>query len=160
MIQGKLVLRGPPLCPTDGTSELEEALIRSCKELEDATSELDDSIAMVSNYQFITAMSKFLTDAEEFQTSVAAKLLKTQTDSSQSMGAHETSDGVTFGDEAAVNDLHDALSQSESFSLSPGALIQIKGRVMKGLGAAIEPNITDSPDEGMSPLFTGPWYFC
>ena len=50
----------------------------SLKELEDVTSELDDSIAMVSNYQFITAMSKCLTDAEDFQTSVAAKLLKTK----------------------------------------------------------------------------------
>ena len=122
------------------------------------TSELDDSTAMVSNYQFITAMSKCLTDAEDFQTSVAAKLLKTQADSSQSMWAHATRDGVTLGDEAAVNDLHNTLSQSESFSLSPAALIQIKERVMKGLGAAIEAKITDSPDEGMSPLFARPWY--
>ena len=66
--------------------------------------------------------------------------------------------GVTFGDEAAVDDLHNALSQSVSFSLSPVALIQIKEVVMEGLGAAIEAKITDSPDEGTSPLFTGPWY--
>ena len=72
------------------------------------------------------------------------------------MWAHATKDGVTFGDEAAVHDLHNALSQSESFSFLPAALIQIKERVMKGLGAAIEAKITDLPDEGMSPLFIGP----
>ena len=57
-----------------------------------------------------------------------------------------------------MNGLHNALSQSESFSLSPAAPMQVKESVMKGFGAAIEAKITDSPDEGMSPLLAGPWY--
>ena len=60
--QGKLVLRGPPLYPTNGTPELPEALTMSLKELEDVTFELEASTAMVSNYQFITAMPECLTD--------------------------------------------------------------------------------------------------
>jgi len=153
-----VVLRFPPLYPKSGTSALETALTKSLTELESVTAEMDSTSARVANYQFIISMAKCLSKAEEFKTCVAAHLMKVQTDSRQSAWAHATRDEVSFETEAAVNDFHNALAKLETFTLSAGALIQIKERVIKGLRGALATKITDSPDDGMSPSFPSPWY--
>ena len=92
---------------------MEDHLKAALEELETVISESDDANSKVENYKFIVAIVASLTDSDEFQTRDSAALLKLQTDSSQSMWEQAARDSITFEEEASVNELHKAPSQSK-----------------------------------------------